>query len=200
MPSLLLVDFRSFICICAQDDNVPVCSLRSLQEAQRQTDETFQQFMTDSLQANWQQAKRRLLDSMLPSGGQGGFAHSAVPAALGQSDSRSQAKPGMLPASLRDRKLSVRPPTNASRCSLHAENKEVQHALGLHIIFGPSGPTVCFCAADAQSAGQKVQLSGRFRNYAETAARLNASYVSGQPFDAVAEFAKACTDEDTGAL
>lgn len=115
--------FDVLFCICAQDDNVPVCSLRSLQEAQRQTDETFQQFMTDSLQANWQQAKRRLLDSMLPSGGQGGFAHSTVPAALGQSDGRPEAKPVMLPASLRDRKLSVRPPTNASRCSLHAEKQ-----------------------------------------------------------------------------
>lgn len=46
------------------------------QEAQRQTDDTFQQFMADSLQANWQRAKRRLLDSMLPSGGQGGMAQS----------------------------------------------------------------------------------------------------------------------------
>lgn len=71
-----------------------------LQEAQRQTDETFQQFMADSLQADWQQAKHRLLDSMLPSGGHGGFAQSPAPAALGQASSQMRAKPGERSASL----------------------------------------------------------------------------------------------------
>lgn len=116
----------------------------AIQEAQRQTDDTFQQFMADSLQVNWQRAKRRLLDSMLPSGGQVGMAQSlsATTTAVSQ------------PAS-------------------HLQNN-----------------------ADQQSSGQKVVLSGRFKAYAEATARLNASHVSGQPFDAVAEFAKACIDED----
>jgi hypothetical protein len=52
--------------------------------------------------------------------------------------------------------------------------------------------------AGDQSSGQKVQLSGRFKAYAETTAGLNAAAVSGHPFDAVSEFAKACIQEDTG--
>lgn len=70
------------------------CCLRCLQEAQRQTDDTFQQFMADSLQANWQRAKRRLLDSMLPSGGQGGIAQSMASNALSQPGSQTQRRKG----------------------------------------------------------------------------------------------------------
>lgn len=64
-----------------------------MQEAQRQTDDTFQQFMNDSLQAHWQQAKRRLLDSMLPSGGQAGFSQALPLTVLG---SNNAAQPGVL--------------------------------------------------------------------------------------------------------
>lgn len=65
-----------------------------LQEAQRQTDDTFQQFMADNLQANWQRAKRRLLDSMLPSGGQGGITQGLAPHALSQPGSQTQGRKG----------------------------------------------------------------------------------------------------------
>lgn len=65
-----------------------------MQEAQRQTDDTFQQFMNDSLQAHWQQAKRRLLDSMLPSGGQGGFSPAAPLTVVGPAATAAQ--PGAL--------------------------------------------------------------------------------------------------------
>lgn len=65
-----------------------------LQEAQRQTDDTFQQFMADSMQANWQRAKRRLLDSMLPSGGAGGVAPGLPPNALSQPGGQTQGGTG----------------------------------------------------------------------------------------------------------
>ena len=66
-----------------------------LQEAQRQTDDTFQQFMADSMQANWQRAKRRLLDSMLPSGGAGGVAPGLPPNALSQTGDQTPGGAGV---------------------------------------------------------------------------------------------------------
>lgn len=65
-----------------------------MQEAQRQTDDTFQQFMAESMQANWQRVKRRLLDSMLPSGGAGGVAPGLPPNALSQPGGQTQGRTG----------------------------------------------------------------------------------------------------------
>lgn len=76
-----------------------------------------------------------------------------------------------------------------SKCTLCCQGSAASRALWT---------LTCLWPADQQSSGQKVVLSGRFRAYAEATARLNASHVSGQPFDAVAEFSKACIDEDAG--
>mmetsp|Transcript_19713 Transcript_19713/g.59561 ORF Transcript_19713/g.59561 Transcript_19713/m.59561 type:complete len:809 (-) Transcript_19713:69-2495(-) len=112
----------------------------AIQEAQRQTDDTFQQFMNDSLQAHWQQAKRRLLDSMLPSGGQGGFSPAAP----------------------------------------------------LTVV----GPAATAAQPDLQTAGRKVQLTGRFKGYADVTLQLNEAAVDGRPFDAVAAYTRAaCSDQ-----
>ncbi len=55
--------------------------------------------------------------------------------------------------------------------------------------------------ADQHSRGQKVQLTGRFKGYADVTAELNEASANGRPFDAVAAFARAaCADQGAGAF
>lgn len=145
-----------------------------LQEAENETISAFDGFMGECMASEWAASKRQLFDSSLP---ERALMHTSATPMISSQDGPTPGPRSHHP--------------DPSKSTQRSKDCTIRHNTGVYSHTGSSH-------VGLPEDGQAAQLIGREKVYVDVVHALNEASLSGQPFDAVAEFAAAAKQDATG--